>query len=215
MNRYTITLAIKTATVVFLQASLLIWYFGLEFDGKFAQAFEVPEPANLAEAYYIGDIELYVPERSLPPKLIYVSDEQVSFSKKDFDCLARNIFYEAGVESRAGKLAVAQVTHNRLKSGRWGSTVCSVVYAKRQFSWTRDSNKRHVKPSGPLWQASLQAVDDYVAGHRIFRLDHSLHYHADYVSPKWANSDHQIKQIGQHIFYDLSRPVNVAELQQQ
>jgi spore germination cell wall hydrolase CwlJ-like protein len=210
----TFKIAAITATVVFLQATLLSWYFSLELEGKFAQVFAVPDPVTSAEAYQIADIDLVVIGSVLPPKQIYISDQQVSFSKKDLDCLARNIYYEAGIESSAGRLAVAQITHNRLNSGRWGQSVCSVVYAASQFSWTLDPKKRYVKPHGPLWRASLQSARDYMAGHRIVDLDSSLHYHADYVSPKWARDEHRIKQIGAHIFYDLSSPVNVAQTQQ-
>ena len=210
----TFKIAAITATVVFMQAISLTWYFSLDLEGNFAQAFAVPDPVTSAEAYQIVDIDLVVIGSVLSPKQIYISDQQVSFSKKELDCLARNIYFEAGIESPAGRLAVAQVTHNRLKSGRWGRSVCSVVYAASQFSWTLDPNKRSARPYGPLWRASLQSARDYMAGQRVYGLDRSLHYHADYVSPKWARDEHRIKQIGAHIFYDLSSPVNVAQTQQ-
>jgi spore germination cell wall hydrolase CwlJ-like protein len=210
----TFKIAAITATVVFMQAISLTWYFSLDLEGNFAQAFAVPDPVTSAEAYQIVDMDSVVIGSVLSPKQIYISDQQVSFSQRDLDCLARNIYYEAGIESPAGRLAVAQVTHNRLKSGRWGRSVCSVVYAASQFSWTLDPKKRSARPYGPLWRASLQSARDYMAGQRVYGLDRSLHYHADYVSPKWARDEHRIKQIGAHIFYDLSSPVNVAQTQQ-
>ena len=39
-------------------------------------------------------------------------------------CLAQNIYYEAGSETFEGKVAVAQVTMNRLESGRFANNVC-------------------------------------------------------------------------------------------
>lgn len=215
MNIQTFIVAAITATVVFMQVTVLNWYFSLDLEGKFAQTFVVPDPVTSAEAYQIADINSPVIGTVLPPKEIYISDQQVSFSKQDFDCLARNIYYEAGIESPAGRLAVAQITHNRLKSGRWGRSVCSVVYAASQFSWTLDPNKRSARPYGPLWRASKQSARDYMAGQRVYGLDRSQHYHADYVSPVWARNEHKIKQIGRHIFYDLGGPVNVAEIQHQ
>ena len=211
----TFKIAAITAAVVFMQATSLTWYFSLVSKGNFAQAFPVPNPVTLAEAYQIVDIDSEIIGSVLSPKEIYISDQQVSFSKQDFDCLARNIYYEAGIESSAGRVAVAQVTHNRLKSGRWGRSICSVVYAASQFSWTLDPNKRSARPYGPLWRASLQSVRDYMAGQRVYGLDRSQHYHADYVSPVWGRDEHKIKQIGRHIFYDLGGPVNVAEIQHQ
>jgi len=50
-----------------------------------------------------------------------------SFTEKDVDCLARNIYYEAGGEPEEGKVAVAMVTINRVRSGNFGNTICKVV----------------------------------------------------------------------------------------
>jgi len=50
-----------------------------------------------------------------------------SVSSRDEECLARNIFYEAGSESEEGKAAVAIVTINRVKDGRFGNSICGVV----------------------------------------------------------------------------------------
>ena len=51
----------------------------------------------------------------------------ISVSSKDVDCLAKNIYYEAGMEPEEGKVAVAMVTINRVRDGRFGKTICSVV----------------------------------------------------------------------------------------
>lgn len=128
--------------------------------------------------------------------------QQVALSSKELDCLAKNIYHEAGVEDRAGKVAVAQVTLNRLKEGRWGDTVCKVVYAKAQFSWTLDKKKRNAQPKGELWEQSLAVAREFQKGVRVKGLEDSTHYHADYIrDPKWAKAKQVAKQIGQHIFY--------------
>ena len=51
----------------------------------------------------------------------------INLSSKDIDCLAKNIYYEAGNEPEEGKVAVAMVTINRVRDGRFGKSVCSVV----------------------------------------------------------------------------------------
>lgn len=51
-------------------------------------------------------------------------------SLKDLECLARNIYYEAGGESEEGKVAVGLVTLNRVNSGRYPNSVCGVVHQK-------------------------------------------------------------------------------------
>jgi len=125
--------------------------------------------------------------------------EQISYNEKDQDCLAKNIYYEAGVENDNGKYAVAQVTLNRLKSGRWGDTICGVVYSKAQFSWTLKSKLE--KPSGQAWLDSKWIAHRVLHGERVTPLKDAIYYHADYVSPKWKNSVVKLQQVGQHIFY--------------
>lgn len=130
------------------------------------------------------------------------TDERIQVSSKQFDCLARNIFYEAGVEDIAGKIAVAQVTLNRLKTGKWGDDICSVVYARAQFSWTLDKKKRWAQPKGELWDQSVKVAQEFVfEGKRINSLKASIYYHTDYVKPQWIKDVVKIRQVGQHIFY--------------
>ena len=71
-------------------------------------------------------------------------------NQTEIECMAKNIYFEAAIESTAGQLAVAQVTLNRVKSKHYPNTVCEVVYEgphhasghpKRdrcQFSWYCD-----------------------------------------------------------------------------
>ena len=128
---------------------------------------------------------------------------RMNYTKAEFDCLAKNIYHEAGVESKEGKFAVAQVTLNRLREGRWGKDICKVVYAKSQFSWTLYAKKRNEVPKGPLWNES-RAVASAVLddGMRVPSLADSTYYHADYIkTPLWVKSVAKIQQVGQHIFY--------------
>lgn len=55
-------------------------------------------------------------------------------SAKERECLARAMFFESNRSSRDGLVAVGSVVMNRLDSGKWGSNICSVVGAKRQFA---------------------------------------------------------------------------------
>ena len=127
----------------------------------------------------------------------------VSYSPKDEACLARNIYYEAGVESEHGKYAVAQTTINRLRTKRWGNTICKVVYAKAQFSWTL--KKKLHQPSGKAWDDSQWVARRVLRGDQVTSLQSAIFYHADYVKPKWRDPKAIIAQIGQHIFYTTAR----------
>jgi spore germination cell wall hydrolase CwlJ-like protein len=128
------------------------------------------------------------------------SNEQVNYTASDMNCLAENIYYEAGIEPVEGKYAVAQVTLNRVKNGYWGKSICKVVHSKAQFSWTL--KKKRKAPKGELWRESQAVARNVLAkGIRVQSLQHSLMYHADYVKPKWADRTQYITKVGQHIFY--------------
>ena len=129
--------------------------------------------------------------------LIHTQDH-VKYSAADKDCLAKNIYYEAGIEPIEGKYAVAQVTINRLMAQRWGNSICKVVHAPSQFSWTL--RKQHM-PKGPGWVESQFVAAAVLSGARVRPLLTAHHYHADYVRPKWASRVAKIQQIGRHIFY--------------
>ncbi len=128
------------------------------------------------------------------------TNENVHYTKNDLTCLAENVYYEAGIEPIEGKYAVAQVTLNRLKTGHWGSSVCAVVHAKAQFSWTL---KKHLdKPKGSNWTESKLIAERMLADKvRVRPLQQALMYHTDYVQPKWADNKQYITKVGQHIFY--------------
>ena len=130
------------------------------------------------------------------------TNERLKYTSADAQCLAKNIYHEAGVEPIEGKFAVAQVTLNRLREGRWGHSICDVVYSKAQFSWTLNKRKVREQPKGELWAESLTVARTVLdKGVRVPSLAQSTYYHADYVKPLWAKSVVKIQQVGQHIFY--------------
>jgi spore germination cell wall hydrolase CwlJ-like protein len=128
--------------------------------------------------------------------------------EKQLDCLAINIYREAGHEPFEGKVGVAQVTMNRVKDGRFGNDVCGVVYQKNvvmervvcQFSWACDSVHKNRPVNKDAYNESYAVAKKVLLEN--FRLDvlkDALYYHATYVNPQW-NLD-KIGKIGQHIFY--------------
>lgn len=130
--------------------------------------------------------------------LIHTSSP-MKFTAADKDCLAKNIYYEAGIEPIEGKYAVGQVTINRLQQRKWGNSICKVVHAPKQFSWTL--RKHHERPRGAAWEDSQRVAAHILSGARVRPLLNAQHYHADYVKPKWAARVAKIQQIGRHIFY--------------
>ena len=123
-------------------------------------------------------------------------------SNKDVKCLAYSIFREAGNQQPQDQYAVGQVHINRLKQGSWGKTMCKVVFAKAQFSWTLE--KKLVQ-----WSAKQQDYYMTIAqgmmreGVQVKPLVSTkiLHYHATYVQPKWGDKSAIVATAGAHIFY--------------
>jgi spore germination cell wall hydrolase CwlJ-like protein len=144
--------------------------------------------------------------KNIEETVIKKTDNKTMVSKKEFDCLARNVFFEAGVEDLAGKIAVAQVTMNRAADPRWGKTICKTVYARSQFSWTLQKKKVRSIPKGKLWDRSVLATNQYLDGYRIIGLENGKFYHTHYIkTPKWADKNHRVGVVGQHIFYSEAK----------
>ena len=134
--------------------------------------------------------------------------------KKELHCLAENIYYEAGSESFEGKLAVAQVTLNRVNSGQFANSICNVVYQKTgetyQFSWV--GMHKYAKDRY-RWEESQivakKAMTEPVA-HALLLKQNALYYHANYVNPKWKLQ--KVTQIGNHIFYKKNGKIQSQDL---
>jgi spore germination cell wall hydrolase CwlJ-like protein len=134
---------------------------------------------------------------------------ELSYDKKqkvmrEVECLAKNIYYEAGSEPYNGKLAVAQVTMNRVKSNQFPRTVCGVVYQKTkgicQFSWVcQDGLQPRI---GQAWKESLKIAENILINKRSYNVvGGAKYFHATYVDPTWSNTKRMVAQIGNHIFY--------------
>jgi spore germination cell wall hydrolase CwlJ-like protein len=129
--------------------------------------------------------------------------------EQSLDCLAINIYREAGNEPFEGKVAVAQVTLNRVESGKFPDSVCGVVYQKNkfmekivcQFSWYCDRIHRTRPINRQSYDESYTVAKKVLLeGFRLPSLEDSLYYHADYVNPNWRLK--RITKIGNHIFYE-------------
>ena len=140
---------------------------------------------------------------------IIYTKEAITHTQADIECLTRNIYYEAGIEDYRGRVAVAQVTVNRLKTGRWGNSICKVVYAPSQFSWTL--KRRLERPNPVVWRECQEIALAVLQGKRMRGLQKSLYYHATYIpDPKWADPRHEVGQVGQHIFYNRAKNSQVS-----
>ncbi len=143
-------------------------------------------------------------------------------------CLAMNIYFEAKSEPIVGQYAVADVTLNRMIDSRYPHTICEVVLQgptreswktrqdetlskderkfypvrnKCQFSWYCDG-KPDVVRDGDAWRKAQEIAYRIVTESKYRGItEGATHYHATYVSPRWAPELDLIGRIGTHIFY--------------
>ena len=129
--------------------------------------------------------------------------------QQQLDCLARNIYHEAGSEPFEGKVAVAQVTINRTESGNFPSDICKVVYQKNvvyekvmcQFSWYCEGPSAMKPMNGPMYTESMEVAKKVLLeGFRLPDLKNALYFHGDYINPGWGKKP--VAKIGHHIFYN-------------
>jgi spore germination cell wall hydrolase CwlJ-like protein len=134
---------------------------------------------------------------------------------KQLECMAKNIFYEAGSESILGQAAVARVVINRVNHG-FAKTPCAVVYQSHivekiiddeavnvklcQFSWVCES-KGEPNTNSQRYKQAQQVAYDVMANDAYNDVlpKSALFFHNLTVDPLWPYR--QVAKIGNHIFY--------------
>lgn len=124
------------------------------------------------------------------------------------NCLAMNIYREAGSEPFEGKVAVAQVTLNRTNDSRFPKDICGVVHQKNvfmekivcQFSWYCDSDTRARPINNPAYRESMEVAKKVLLeGFRLPSLEKAMYFHGTHINPNWRLP--RVAKIGNHIFY--------------
>lgn len=121
--------------------------------------------------------------------------------------MTATVWMEAQGEPPLGKLAVAYVLLNRLRTGRWGTRVGEVCLAPKQFScWNHDSPTRKRlarvdERTGP-WLACERAVVSALGDSEPDPTGGALHYYnPSVVAPSWdADKSKPRVTIGAHVF---------------
>lgn len=118
------------------------------------------------------------------------TETTVEVSADDVTLLAAIVFAEAGNQSYEGQLAVANVVLNRLKSGRYGSSLSAVIYAPSQFTASTTS-AFYGALSNPN-STSLAAAQDALAGNNNVPGYYNFR-------PTWTGASGYV--IGDHVFF--------------
>ena len=149
-------------------------------------------------------------------------------NRPELYCLAQNVYFEAKSEPLAGQYAVADVVLNRVQDTRYPNTICEVVREgpikeswktrqhadlpdeeriyhpiknRCQFSWYCDGKADVIRDSDAWRMAQIVAYKILHTEKMRGITEGATHYHADYVSPKWAKSIQLVGSISTHIFY--------------
>ena len=149
-----------------------------------------------------------VSQKLAQTEIVEASAITAAVRDRQLQCLAKNIYHEAGGEPFEGKVAVAQVTMNRTQSGQFPEDVCKTIYQKNvvyervvcQFSWVCD-RATGVQPMNKAVYEESMAVAKRVLleGFRLPSLKDAMYFHGDYINPGWKRE--RIAKIGRHIFY--------------
>lgn len=126
----------------------------------------------------------------------------VKFQEKEIFTLALNIYHEARGSTYEDKVAVAEVTMNRVRSERFPNTVQEVVYQYKQFSWTLSKRSREPKELEAWVECQKIALFVYSQKKPLIVDVNTLHYvHNTIVhKTKWARGFKNRKKIGAHIY---------------
>ena len=121
-------------------------------------------------------------------------------------CLAEALYFEARGETVKGQFAVAEVILNRVKSGRFPSSICGVIHQgtgkkyQCQFTYTCDGYAEVI--AEPRAFARVGKVARYAIDGKVPALTSgATHYHTTAVRPRWSKVYTRTAKIGVHLFY--------------
>lgn len=133
---------------------------------------------------------------------VLVSGSSFSLENQEYQVLLKIVEAEAGGEDQTGRMLVANVVMNRVRSGSFPNTVSGVVYQRSggtaQFSPVADGRIDRVTVSQETVEAVARAMngEDASAGALYFRAVNS--------SSGWFDQSlNRVLEYGNHIFYTM------------
>ncbi|HEU0096814.1 MAG TPA: cell wall hydrolase [Rhizomicrobium sp.] len=122
-------------------------------------------------------------------------------------CLSEVLYYEARGEGAGGQKAIAEVVFHRMNTGKYGHSICAVVYEGKdrpgcQFSFACNGEMKRPKQFA-AWRESEALAAQILTGQVSLKnaTGGALNFHAVSVAPDWADTMDKTTQIGNHVFY--------------
>ena len=141
------------------------------------------------------------PERTVDYSVL-VNENAIYLDEESIEILCRIVEAEAGTEDEKGRILVANVVMNRVRSAQFPDTISEVVYerseGRAQFSPTADGRIDKVTISSDTIEAVARVMsgEDVSAGALYFRA----------ISSKEGWFDQSLNRVlehGNHIFYTM------------
>ncbi len=127
------------------------------------------------------------------------SSQAAAVDGASVECMAKVILHEAANQPRPGKVAVAETLVNRLKAGRFGTSICEVVNQKGQYFRIAGFRPRRDTDG---WQEAVEVAHEVLAGQSTPVAPGAMFFRASYAP---ANSFFRTRQrvatVGAHVFY--------------
>lgn len=122
------------------------------------------------------------------------------------ECLALAMYHEARGEGTVGMKSVAFVIHNRVNSGRYPTSYCSVILQRSQFSFTADRNPDNIKSWDSFAKAlalSVELLDNNGFETEKSPVGSAMYFHSLRKASNWvyASGRKFIATIGNHHFF--------------
>jgi spore germination cell wall hydrolase CwlJ-like protein len=117
------------------------------------------------------------------------------------ECMAKVVHHEAGNQPRQGQIAVARTLLNRIKAGRFGSTVCEVANQHGQFF---DTSSYQPSRNSDSWSNAVDVSRAVLRGDEDTQdVAHgAMFFRAAYKpASSFFRSRQRVGAIGDHIFY--------------
>lgn len=159
---------------------------------------------NAKHSHYDYLIEKVIPE----------IEEIVPKEQKELLCMSIAILREADAVNQEDQRAVGNVIMSRLEDGRWGNTVCAIVFGG-DFSFVRERGRKAVIKDDVRWEHIQQ-----IAWNVFFAEDGPTNSRTHFYNPnlrralglpaepKWAKWGFDKKRIGQHVYMEVAEKID-------
>ncbi len=149
-------------------------------------------------------IQLQAEERAKKETII-IYNNGYSYTAEDLELLACLVHSEAGTQSYEGKLAVANVVLNRMKSSKYPDTIKAVIYQSGQFSVAKSGSlekqlNNYENYSSKSQLMSIKAAKDAFEG--MNNIGTRMYFHSYKAAARKGYTSYSTSvKIGDHVFW--------------